>query len=46
MLIWPGMSAEIKDSIGKCDTCNSYQLYVAVDLFTFNNKEWFTIVDY
>ena len=22
---WPGMSAEIKDSIDKCDTCNSYQ---------------------
>ena len=25
VLFWPGMSAEIKDSIGKCDTCNSYQ---------------------
>ena len=24
-LFWPGMSAEIKDSIAKCDTCNSYQ---------------------
>ena len=57
VLFWPGMSAEIKDSIGKCDTCNSYQKnqqkepliphdppkrpwsHVAVDLFTFNNKE-------
>ena len=25
VLFWPGMSAEIKDSIGKCDTCNNYQ---------------------
>lgn len=24
-LFWPGISAEIKDSIGDCDTCNSYQ---------------------
>ena len=64
VLFWPGMSAEIKDSIGKCDTCNSYQnnqqkepliphdppkrpwSHVAVDLFTFNNKEWLIIVDY
>ena len=63
VLFWPGMSAEIKDSIGKCDTCNSYQenqqkepliphdppkrpwSHVAVDLFTFNNKEWLIIVD-
>ena len=22
---WPGMSAEIKDSISKCETCNTYQ---------------------
>ena len=25
VLFWPGMSAEIKESIGKCDTCNSNQ---------------------
>ena len=25
VLFWPSMPAEIKDSIGKCDTCNSYQ---------------------
>ena len=25
VLLWPGMSAEIKDSIGKCNKCNSYQ---------------------
>ena len=61
---WPGMSAEIKDSILKCDTCNTYLTnqqkepliphdppkrpwsHVATDLFTFNKKEWFIIVDY
>ena len=64
VLFWPGTSAEIKDSIGKCNTCNSYLKnqqkepliphdppkqpwsHVAVDLFTFNNKEWLIIVDY
>ena len=25
VLYWPGMSAEIKDSIASCDTCNTYQ---------------------
>lgn len=25
VLYWSGMSAEIKDSISKCDTCNTYQ---------------------
>lgn len=58
------MLVEIKDFIGKCDICNSYQknqqkeffifydffkcfwLYVVVDFFIFNNKEWFIIVDY
>ena len=58
------MSAEIKDSISKCDTCNTYQTnqqkepliphdppkrpwsHVATDLFTFDKKEWFIIVDY
>ena len=58
------MSADIKDSISKCDTCNTYQTNqqkepliahdppkhpwsrVATDLFTFDKKEWFIIVDY
>ena len=25
VLYWPGMSAEMKDSILKCDTCNTYE---------------------
>ena len=25
VLFWPGMAAEIKDWIAKCDTCNTYQ---------------------
>ena len=25
VLFWPGMTAEIKDCVAKCDTCNTYQ---------------------
>lgn len=58
------MSAEIKDSIAKCDKCNTYQTnekkeplispgppkrprsHFATDLFVFDMKEWFIIVDH
>ena len=64
VLFWPGMSAEIKDCVSKCDTCNTYQAnqekepliphdppkrpwsHVATDLFSFDNKDWFIVVDY
>ena len=63
-LFWPGMTAEIKDCVSKCETCNTYQTneqkepliphdppkrpwsHVATDLFSFDNKEWFIIVDH
>ena len=25
VLFWPGMTAEIKDCVSKCETCNTYQ---------------------
>ena len=58
------MTAEIKDCVSKCETCNTYQTnqqkepliphdppkrpwsHVATDLFSFDNKEWFIIVDH
>ena len=64
VLFWPGMTAEIKDCVSKCETCNSYQTnqqketliphdppkrpwsHVLTDLFSFDNKEWFIIVDH
>ena len=64
VLFWPGMTAEIKDCVSKCETCNTYQTNqqkealiphdppkcpwsrVAPDLFSFDNKEWFIIVDH
>ena len=64
VLFWPGMTAEIKDCVSKCETCNTYQTnqqkepliphdppkrpwsHVATDLFSFDNKEWFIIVDH
>lgn len=64
VLYWPEMSADIKDTISKCYTCNTFQTnqmkepliahdppkhpwpHVATDLFNFDKKEWFIIVDY
>ena len=58
------MTAEIKNCVSKCETCNSYKTnqqkepliphdppkrpwpHVATDLFSFDNKDWFIIVDH
>ena len=64
VLFWPAMTAEFRDCVSKCETCNTYQTnqqkealiphdppkrpwsHIATDLFSFDNKEWFIIVDY
>ena len=58
VIYWPGMNAEVKDHVSKCDVCNAHRpeqcreklqtpwAKVGTDLFELDGHQYIILVDY